>query len=72
MAATLVTYKEAERLLGVLPSLEPRPNATNVRNLEEALFDALEGIPSHQSAKIWVQGLGTTTSGIRPRRHATG
>ena len=48
MAATLVTYKEAERLIGVLPSLETRPNATNIRNLEEALFDALEGIPSHQ------------------------
>ena len=42
MAATLVTYEEAERLIGVLPSLEPRPNATNIRNLEEALFDALE------------------------------
>ena len=39
-----VTLEEAQCLIGTLPSLAPRPNATNIRNLEVALFDSLEGI----------------------------
>ena len=57
MTATLVTYEEAERLIGVPTLLEPRPNATNIRNLEEALFDALEGIPSTQSEEYGYKGI---------------
>ena len=41
-----IEFEEAEHLIGVLPTLEPRPMATIIRNLEKALFDALEGIPS--------------------------
>ena len=52
-----VTLEEAQRLIGTLPSLAPRPNATNIRNLEVALFDALEGIPSHQSPEYGYKGM---------------
>ena len=41
-----VTFEEAQRQIRKLPSLGPRPNATNIRNLELAFFDPLEGIPS--------------------------
>ena len=44
-----VTFEEAQRQIGQLPTVGPRPNATNIRNLEVALFDSLEGIPSQQS-----------------------
>ena len=40
------TVEEAVMLIGVLPSLATHPNATNIRVLEVAFFDALEGIPS--------------------------
>ena len=52
-----VTLEEAQRLIGTLPTLSPRPNATNIRNLEVALFDALEGIPSHQSPEYGYKGM---------------
>ena len=35
----------------------PRPNATNIRNLEVALFDSLEGIPSQQSHEYGYKGM---------------
>ena len=44
-----VTFEEAQHQIGQLPSVGPRPNATNIRNLEVALFDSLEGILSQQS-----------------------
>ena len=52
-----IKFEEAERLIGVLPTLAPRPTATSIRNLEKALFDALEGIPSQQSAEYGYKGM---------------
>ena len=51
-----VSSKEAMRQIRVLSSLKPRPNATNIRNLEIALFDRLEGIPSQQSHEHGFKG----------------
>ena len=47
-----ITVKEAVWLISILPSLAPYPNATNIRALEIAFFDALEGIPSQQSVSM--------------------
>ena len=52
-----VTFEEAQRQIGQLPSVGPRPNATNIRNLEVALFDSLEGIPSQQSHEYGYKGM---------------
>ena len=52
-----VTLEEAQCFIGTLPTVSPRPNATNIRNLEVALFDALEGIPSHQSPEYGYKGM---------------
>ena len=53
----IISYDEALRQIGVLPSLHPRPNATNIRNLEVALFERLEGMPSHQSPEFGYKGM---------------
>ena len=52
-----IEFEEADCLIGVLPTLAPRPTATSIRNLEKALFDALEGIPSQQSAEYGYKGM---------------
>ena len=52
-----VTFEEAQRQIGQLPTVGPRPNATNIRNLEVALFDSLEGIPSQQSHEYGYKGM---------------
>ena len=56
-----VTLEGAQRLIGTLPTLSPQPNATSIRNLEVALFDALEGIPSHQSPEYGYKGMAQQT-----------
>ena len=53
----IISYDEALRQIGVLPSLHPRPNATNIRNLEVALFERLEGMPSDQSPEFGYKGM---------------
>ena len=54
---TNITVDEAVRIIGTLPSLAPHPNATNIRALEVAFFDALEGIPSQQSPEFGYKGM---------------
>ena len=44
MMSSEVTFEESQCQIGQLPSVGPRPNATNIRNLEVSFFDRLEGI----------------------------
>ena len=57
MTPALVTYAEAVETIGILPSLAPRPNATNLRLLQRVLGDALEGITSFQSEEFGFRGM---------------
>ena len=41
----------------MLPSLEPRPNHSNIRALERILYNQLKAIPSPQSRKWGFHGL---------------
>ena len=42
--------EEALNLIGALPSMDPRPNATNIRMVNHHLDERLSIIPSYQSA----------------------
>eukprot|EP00804_Cyclotella_cryptica_P024020 CCRYP_020051-RA/>CCRYP_020051-RA protein AED:0.50 eAED:0.38 QI:0/-1/0/1/-1/1/1/0/399 len=44
MAHALITYKEAQKAIGTLPSLAPRPNAVNIRALSMLLEQRLKKI----------------------------
>ena len=57
MARAIVTYAEAVETIGILSSLEPRPNATNLRLLQRVLADALKGITSFQSEEFGFRGM---------------
>ena len=52
-----VTFEEVQCQIGQLPSVGPRPNATNIRNLKLTLFGSLEGILSQQSHKYGYKGM---------------
>ena len=54
---TIISFDEALAIIGVLPSLEPRPNATNIRALTVALVDKLSTIPSQQSVEFGYSGM---------------
>ena len=56
----LVTFEEAAARIGVLPTLEPRPNAVNIRITTKALTEALQGIPSYQSQAFGYMGFVVT------------
>ena len=47
-----VTFEDALSVIGTLPSLLPRPTATNIRALEINLFDKLTMIPSGKSVNF--------------------
>ena len=47
----------AQAAIGVLPRLEPKPNHTNIRALEEVLKERAEAVPSAQSANFGYRGL---------------
>ena len=49
MCTPEVTFKDALVVIGTLPSLAPRPTATNIRALEIDLVDKLTMIPSKKS-----------------------
>lgn len=49
MSAPIITTKKAARIVGTLPSLEPRPSGTNIDALETNLIDKLSGTLSYQS-----------------------
>ena len=56
----LVTFEEAAARIGVLPTLEPRPNAVNIRITTKALTEALQGIPAYQSQAFGYMGFVVT------------
>jgi hypothetical protein len=49
MSAPTVTAEKAIAMVGVLPTLHPRPNGTNLNKLERDLVDKLSTTPSYQS-----------------------
>ncbi len=53
----LVTVDIAAKKINTLPSLEPRPNHSNIHALECILYNQLEAIPSPQSPKWGFCGL---------------
>ena len=57
MVPAIVTYTEAVETIGILPSLAPRPNATNLRLLPRVLGDSLEGITLYQSEEFGFRGM---------------
>ena len=59
-ASSLVSYEAAAARIGVLPSLAPRPNARNLRAMQKALTEALQGIPSYQSQRYGYMGFVTS------------
>ena len=54
---TLITYDEAKGIIGTLPTLDPRPNAVNLRTLSQYIEQKLKTIPSHQSAEFGYMGM---------------
>ena len=52
-----VSYEDATREIGQLPSLAPRPTATNIRALVINLVDKLRILQSQQSADLGYAGL---------------
>eukprot|EP00804_Cyclotella_cryptica_P006088 CCRYP_010701-RA/>CCRYP_010701-RA protein AED:0.44 eAED:0.36 QI:0/-1/0/1/-1/1/1/0/470 len=57
MAPSVITFEEAKEIIGTLPSLTPRPNASNIRTLSEHLEQRLQTIPSQQSPDFGYLGL---------------
>eukprot|EP00804_Cyclotella_cryptica_P010472 CCRYP_012303-RA/>CCRYP_012303-RA protein AED:0.45 eAED:0.14 QI:0/0/0/0.6/1/1/5/0/1176 len=57
MAPSVITFEEAKEIIGTLPSLAPRPNASNIRSLSEHLEQRLQTIPSQQSPDFGYLGL---------------
>jgi len=49
MAHALITYEEAQKAVGTLPSLAPRPNVINICALSTLLEQHLEKIPCNQA-----------------------
>ena len=56
MCTPEVTFEDALAVIGTLPSLAPRPNATNIRALEIDLVDKLTMIPYKQSFDFGYSG----------------
>ena len=56
MCTPEVTFEDALSVIGTLPSLAPRPTATNIRALEIDLVDKLTMIPSEQSVDFGYSG----------------
>ena len=50
MAPSVITYEEAKEIIGTLPSVAPRPNATNLRVLSEHLEQKVQTIPAPQQS----------------------
>ena len=57
MVQTLITYEEALNVIGALPSMDPRPNATNIRAVDRHLDERLSNIPSYQLATLGYAGM---------------
>ena len=52
-----ISYADAVATIGTLPTLAPRPCATNIRALTIDLVDKLSMVPSEQSADLGFSGL---------------
>ena len=50
MAPSVITYEEAKEIIGTLPSVAPRPNASNLRVLAEYLEQKVQTIPAPQQS----------------------
>ena len=57
MSHPAVTYEDAVQLIGVLPSLEPHPTASNIRTMVVNLADKLISLPSQQTADHGYAGM---------------
>ena len=57
MSHPIVTYDDARDAIGQLPSLGPRPTATNIRALVVDLVDKLTIIPSEQAPDLGYAGM---------------
>ena len=57
MSHPMVTFADAVAAIGTLPSLAPRPCATNIRVLAIDLIDKLPIILSEQTADLGYSGL---------------
>ena len=57
MSHPMVTFADAVAAIGTLPSLAPRPSATNIRALATNLIDKLTTIPSEQTEDLGYSGL---------------
>ena len=51
-----MTYEEAVSRIGVLPSVHPRPNSKNLREMIKVLIQRLQAIPSYQSQRFGYMG----------------
>ena len=56
MCTLEVTFEDALAVIGTLPSLAPRPTATNIYALEIDLVNKLTIIPSKQSVDLRYSG----------------
>ena len=56
MCTPEVTFEDALSVIGTLPSLAPRPTATNIRALEIDLVDNLTMIPSEKYVNFGYSG----------------
>ena len=52
MSHPKITYVDAVLAIGILPTLAPRPCATNIRALTIDLIDKLTIVPSEQTADL--------------------
>jgi hypothetical protein len=50
MAPSGITYEEAKEIIGILPSVAPHPNASNLRVLAEHLEQKVQTIPAPQQS----------------------
>ena len=50
MAPLAISYEEAKEIIGTLPSVAPRPNASNLRVLAEILEQRAQTIPAPQQS----------------------
>ena len=57
MVQTLTTYEEALNLIGALPTMDPRPNATNIHAVDRHLDERLSTIPSFQWVTLGYAGM---------------
>ena len=70
MSAPKITTEKATAMVGVLPSLYPRPNGTNLNKLERDFVGKMSTVPSYQSMDEGYGGMVNDTA-IYARRCAT-